>query len=244
MTTVSSTSSSTSTSTLDTIIANSKTASTGSTDSLGNAISSASGGQALGKDAFLQLLVTQLKNQDPLNPQDNSAFVAQLAQFSSLEGIQTLNTSVNNISSSFQSSQALQASSMVGRSVIAPATQAVVDTSKTFTGTAVVPSAVSDVTLKITDSSGAVVRTIDLGRQAAGNAAFTWDGKNDAGTLLSSGTYTFNASAPINGTATALTTNLPATVSSVTLGQNGGEMMLNLAGVGSVALSKVQTIGL
>ncbi|KIH82258.1 flagellar hook assembly protein FlgD [Pseudomonas batumici] len=244
MTTVSSTSSSTSTSTLDTIIANSKKTTTGSTDALGNAISSAAGGQTLGKDAFLQLLVTQLKNQDPLNPQDNSAFVAQLAQFSSLEGIQTLNTSVNNISSSFQSSQALQASSMVGRSVIAPATQAVVDTSKTFTGTAVVPSSVSDVTLKITDSSGTVVRTIDMGSQAAGNAAFTWDGKNDAGTLLSSGTYTFNASAPISGTTTALTTNLPATVSSVTLGQNGGEMMLNLAGVGSVALSKVQTIGL
>jgi len=62
--------------------------------------------------------------------------------------------------------------------------------------------------------------------------------------LLASGTYTFNATAPISGTATALTTNLPATVSSVTLGQNGGEMMLNLAGLGSIALSKVQTIGL
>ena len=69
----------------------------------------------LGKDAFLQLLVTQLKNQNPLDPQDNSAFVAQLAQFSSLEGITTLNTSVNNISGSFKSSQALQASSLVGR---------------------------------------------------------------------------------------------------------------------------------
>src|SRR5476651_979140 len=90
--------------TLDTIIANSQTASTGSTDALGNAITSASGGQTLGEDDFLQLLVTQLQNQDPTNPQDNSAFVAQLAQFSSLQGIQTLNTSVNNIASSFTSS--------------------------------------------------------------------------------------------------------------------------------------------
>ena len=83
-----------------------------------------------------------------------------------------------------------------------------------------------------------------MGSQSAGNAAFTWDGKNDATTMLPSGTYTFNATAPISGTSTALTTNLPATVSSVTLGQNGGEMMLNLAGLGSIALSKVQTIGL
>ena len=240
--TVSSTSSSGNT-TLDTIIANSQTSTTSSTDSLGSAISSAAGGQTLGKDDFLQLLVTQLQNQDPLNPQDNSAFVAQLAQFSSLESMQTLNTSVNNIATSFQSSQALQASSMVGRSVIVPATQAVVDTSTTFTGTAVVPSSVSDVTLKISDSTGTVVRTIDMGSQSAGNAAFTWDGKDDSGTLLSSGTYTFSASAPINGTTTALTTNLPATVSSVTLGQNGGAMMLNLAGLGSIALSSVQTIG-
>ncbi|CAD5200523.1 flagellar hook assembly protein FlgD [Pseudomonas sp. FEN] len=241
--TVSSTTSSGNT-TLDTIVANSKKATTGSTDALGNAISSAAGGQTLGKDAFLQLLVTQLKNQDPLNPQDNSAFVAQLAQFSSLEGIQTLNTSVNNIAGSFTSSQALQASSMVGRSVIVPTTQAVVDTSKTFSGTAVVPSSVSDATVKITDSSGKVVRTLTLGSEPAGNAAFTWDGKDDSGTLLASGTYTFNAAATISGTSTALTTNLPATVSSVTLGQNGGEMMLNLAGLGSIALSKVQTIGL
>ena len=230
--------------TLDTIIANSQTASTGSTDALGNAITSASGGQTLGEDDFLQLLVTQLQNQDPTNPQDNSAFVAQLAQFSSLQGIQTLNTSVNNIASSFTSSQALQASSMVGRSVIVPTSQAVVDTTKTFTGTATVPSSVSDVTLKISDSTGKVVRTIDMGAQSAGNASFAWDGKDDSGTLLSSGTYTFAATAPISGTATALTTNLQATVSSVTLGQNGGEMMLNLAGLGSIALSKVQTIGL
>ena len=77
--------------------------------SLNNAAKAATGNQALGKDAFMQLLVTQLKNQNPLSPQDNGAFVAQLAQFSSLEGINTLNDSVNAISSNFSSSQALQA---------------------------------------------------------------------------------------------------------------------------------------
>ncbi|KPA91028.1 MULTISPECIES: flagellar hook assembly protein FlgD [Pseudomonas] len=236
-------------STLNDILAasNAKLTNKTSTDSLGNAISSASGGQTLGKDAFLKLLVTQLKNQNPLDPQDNSAFVAQLAQFSSLEGITTLNSSVNNIASAFQSSQALQASSLVGRSVIVPTGKAVVDTSKSFTGTAVVTGATDKTTLKISDSTGKVVRTIDLGAQtAAGNVPFVWDGKDDSGTLLSSGTYSFSATANLKGSAdsTALVTNLPATVSSVSLSQNGGEMMLNLAGVGSIALSKVQTIGL
>ncbi|WP_277395290.1 flagellar hook capping FlgD N-terminal domain-containing protein, partial [Pseudomonas viridiflava] len=107
--------------------------SSSTTGGIASATNSATGGQALGKDAFLQLLVTQLKNQNPLDPQDNSAFVAQLAQFSSLEGITTLNDTVSGIAGNYNSSQALQASSLVGRSVIAPGDKAVVDTSKSMT---------------------------------------------------------------------------------------------------------------
>ena len=90
-----------------------------SSDGLASATNSATGKKALGKDAFLQLLVTQLKNQNPLEPQDNGDFVAQLAQFSSLEGITTLNDTVSGIAGNYNSSQALQASSLVGRSVVA-----------------------------------------------------------------------------------------------------------------------------
>src|SRR5690349_8345506 len=71
----------------------------------------------LGQDAFLELMITQMKNQDPLSPQSNSEFVAQLAQFSSVQGIEKLNANFNSFSSGFQSNQALQASSLVGRSV-------------------------------------------------------------------------------------------------------------------------------
>ena len=82
---------------------NSKVKTATDNSSLSTATKTATGNQSLGKDAFLQLLVTQLKNQNPLSPQDNGAFVAQLAQFSSLEGINTLNDSVNSISSNFSS---------------------------------------------------------------------------------------------------------------------------------------------
>jgi flagellar basal-body rod modification protein FlgD len=230
--------------TLNQILANSSKTATKTTDSLSSATSSATGSQSLGKDSFLQLLVTQLKNQNPLDPQDNSAFVAQLAQFSSLEGITTLNDSVTAISSSYKSSQALQASSLVGRSVVVQTGSAYVDTTKSMTGTAVIPSSVAGATVTITDKDGNAVKTIDLGSQAAGNATFVWDGTNTAGTKVDPGTYTFKASASIDNTATDLVTYLPATVNSVTLSQTGGEMMLNLASLGAVALSKVQTIGL
>ena len=189
--------------------------------------------------------MTQLKNQNPLSPQDNGAFVAQLAQFSSLEGINTLNDSVNSISSNFSSSQALQASSLVGRSIITQTDKAMVDTSKSMTGSVAVTSATGNVSVKVTDKDGNVVRTIEMGTQSAGDSSFIWDGKNDKGEVAPAGTYTFSASTKNDkGDSVALLTSLPATVTSVTLSKTGGEMLLNLAGgMGSVKLSQIQTIG-
>ncbi|MDG9882678.1 MULTISPECIES: flagellar hook assembly protein FlgD [Pseudomonas] len=228
---------------LNDVIKASGTKSTSQTG-VASATNSSTGGQTLGKDAFLQLLVTQMQHQNPLDPQDNSEFVAQLAQFSSLEGITSLNESVNAISGNYKSSQALQASSLVGRSVIAQTDKAVVDTTKSLNGSVVVPQSVSSVTVTITDKDGNAVRTLQLGEQKAGNASFVWDGKNDKGEVVSPDTYSFKATTTVDGKAMEMYTLLPATVSSVTISQTGGEMMLNLAGQGSVALSKVQTIGI
>jgi len=205
---------------------------------------STTGASTLGKDSFLQLLVTQMQNQDPLDPQDNSEFVSQLAQFSSLETMQNLSTTVDSINTTYQSSQALQASSLVGRSVIVEAGSTTVDTSASMTGSVVVPSSSSATTVKISDSTGSVVRTIDLGSQTAGTTSFTWDGTDDSGAALASGTYKFVATGSLDGTATSLSTYLPATVNSVTLGTTSADMTLNLAGGSSVALSDVQQIGI
>ncbi|MDR0280534.1 MAG: flagellar hook assembly protein FlgD [Paucimonas sp.] len=228
---------------LNDVLKSSGTKSTSQTG-VASATNSSTGGKTLGKDAFLQLLVTQMQHQNPLDPQDNSEFVAQLAQFSSLEGITTLNESVTAISGNYKSSQALQASSLVGRSVVAQTDKAVVDTSKSLNGSVVVPQSVTEVKVSITDKDGNVVRTLDLGAQSAGNASFVWDGKNGKGEVMEPGTYTFKATTTVDGKEAEMYTLLPATVSSVTISQTGGEMMLNLAGLGSVALSKVQTIGI
>ena len=214
-------------------------ATTSTTDS-----STGTAGSALGKDAFLQLLVTQLKNQDPLSPTDNTQFVSQMAQFSSLESMQNLNTTVDGLATSYQSAQALQASSLVGRSVIVATDSAVLDPTKGITGSVAVTAASSATTVNVYDSTGSIIDTIDLGSQATGNASFTWDGQNSSGVAQPAGTYSFKASTTLEGVATAATTYLPATVNSVTMATtSGGEMTLNLAGLGSVALSKVQTIG-
>lgn len=205
---------------------------------------STTGASTLGKDSFLQLLVTQMQNQNPLDPQDNSEFVAQLAQFSSLETMQNLSTSVDAIGGMYQSSQALQASSLVGRSVIVDGGSTNVDTTKGMTGTVVVPSTSSLTTVNVYDGSGSIVRTIDLGDQKAGNASFTWDGKDDSGQTLATGNYSFKASGSIDGANTGLTTYLPATVTSVTMGTAGSSMTLNLADGTNIALSKVQQIGI
>ncbi len=197
----------------------------------------------LGKDQFLQLLVAQMNNQNPLDPQTNSEFVAQLAQFSTVEGIDNLNTSVESMLSSTQSSQALQASSLVGRKVIVTTNTAVVDTSSTFKGSVAMTNSTDNLYVNVYDSTGNQVNRINLGAAPAGNIGFTWDGTDSSGNVLPAGTYTFEAQAQIDGETVAMSTSLPANVDSVTLGQNGGEMTLNLAGLGSIALSKVQVIG-
>jgi flagellar basal-body rod modification protein FlgD len=195
----------------------------------------------LGKNEFLKLLVTQLNNQNPLEPQSNGEFIAQLAQFSTVEGVEKLNSSMSSLLSGYQSSQALQASSLVGRKVIVPTDRALVDTSQSFKASLVLPTSSSNVYVNVYDKSGAAVSRINLGEQQAGNVSFIWDGKDASGNLLPPGTYKFEAQASYNGESKGLYTMLPANVDSVTLG--GSELTLNLAGLGSVPLSQVQVIG-
>lgn len=201
-------------------------------------------GDELGKNEFLELLVAQLNNQDPMSPQENGEFIAQLAQFSTVEGIEKMNSSIDSMVSSFQSSQALQASSLVGRTVVIPTDQAMIDPQAGFTGQLALPQASGAVTVNVYDDAGSVVSTINLGAQGAGINEFAWDGKDASGNVLPAGKYRFEAQASFNGETKQLATLLPANVDSVSLGVgHGGEMVLNLAGLGSIGLSEVFTIG-
>ena len=204
----------------------------------------------LGQTAFLELMITQLNNQDPLSPQDNTEFVAQLAQFSSVEGLERLNTNFDNFSSSFMSNQALQASSLVGRSVTVPAETARLTAGGIVSGSVDLAAATADMKINIYNSDGSLAATVPVGGMPAGEVSFRWDGQymEVNGELLDwsageeplpVGEYTFEVYATQDGKAEQLETALSANVNSVTLGTDG-VITLNLAGLGPVAIGDVK----
>jgi flagellar basal-body rod modification protein FlgD len=146
-------------------------------------------------DRFLTLLVTQMKNQDPLNPLDNAQVTTQLAQISTVAGIDKLNDTVATLGASFRANQYLQSAALVGHDVaVAGNTIDLVD-GKAQVGVAL-DAAADDVVVTISDaSSGKVVRTLDAGKASAGMQFFDWDGKDDTGASLTDGVYTFSVAA-------------------------------------------------
>ena len=193
----------------------------------------------LGKDAFLKLMITQLQNQDPLNPAKNEDFIAQLAQFSSVEGIQNINSSIGDLATSFKSSQALEASSLVGRQVQISSNEARLTDNGEVKGTITLNSDVSDIKLLIEDSTGNVIRLLDIGSHQRGDVNFSWDGSNNSGTRMANGSYTLKANGIVDGQDAQLSLAVGANVNSVTISQNN-EMLLNVDGVGAIPFSDVK----
>jgi flagellar basal-body rod modification protein FlgD len=197
----------------------------------------------LGGTDFLTLMLAQLKNQDPTSPVDSNTFLTQLAQLSQVQGITQLNTSFSTVSSALSSSQALQASSLLGHQALVTSTTATLAANGTVTGAVNVPQTTSQVLLSIKDSTGALVRQINLGAQSTGLASFSWDGKKGDGTQAAAGTYTLSAQyAGATSGGTAATTLVNGTVESVSMGAGSTGLTVNVSGLGSVPFSSVQQI--
>jgi flagellar basal-body rod modification protein FlgD len=169
---------------------------TSSTDTKNAAAKSApaKGGVEESQDRFLKLLVTQMKNQDPLNPMDNAQVTSQMAQLSTVSGIDKLNATLKALSGSMAASQSLQASSMIGHVVMAPGNKIELKGGKAAAALDLEQSADS-VSVQIKDATGSVVRTMNLGSQASGVVKMQWDGLNDANEALPDGNYQFAATA-------------------------------------------------
>jgi len=195
----------------------------------------------MGQDVFLELMVTQMNNQNPLDPQSNSEFVAQLAQFSSVEGLDKLNGSMTGLVDSFQSSQALQASSMVGRFVKVDSETSYLGEGGVIAGTVELPQSTDDLRMNIYDSAGGLVSQVELGASDAADVTFVWNGVDADGKQLPAGRYRFEATAILEGEPVRINTALSANVDSVSVAANG-VVTLNVAGVGSVPLSGVKEI--
>lgn len=195
----------------------------------------------LGQEDFMALMIAQLRNQDPMAPMENGEFLAQIAQFSQVSGLQELQKSFDELSTSLVSNQALQAASLVGRDVLAPTGLGVLAEGGSIRGDVELPSASGRVAVKIYDDAGQVVRTLELGSQASGSAMFQWDGLRDDGSYAPPGTYLVSATAEFNGRNEAVEANVVNRVNGVTLGNNGG-LLLDLAGVGPLDFTEVKQI--
>ncbi len=204
-------------------------------------ISAESSRKELGQEEFLELMTTQLQNQDPLKPMENGDFLAQIAQFSTVEGIGDLNENFSALSESLVSSQALQATNLVGRRVLAPTGVAALAQGGSIRGSLELPAASGEVVVNVHDQSGQVIRRLELGSQAAGSADFKWDGLKNDGTFAAPGNYFISAEANIDGQFESVETLLASEVRSVTLSNSGG-LLLDLDGIGSLDFSEVRQI--
>jgi flagellar basal-body rod modification protein FlgD len=196
----------------------------------------------LGQEDFLELMMAQLRNQDPFEPLHSGEFLGQIAQFGTVSGIQQMQESIKQLSESLHSNQALQAAALVGRRVLSAADTAVLNDGGEVAGAVELPVSSGAVAIGIYDMSGNLVRRIELGTQGSGLAHFSWDGMSDAGSRAVAGEYLVRAEANVDGEIVAQSTLISSQVNSVTLGGIGGTLVLNLADGNSLEFADVQQI--
>ena len=189
------------------------------------------------QDRFLKLLVSQMKNQDPLNPMDNAQVTSQMAQISTVGGIDKLNSTMAGLSSSLLASQSVQSASMIGRDVYA------LGSTLNLNGKAIggfdLKQDADRVFVSITNNAGALVRTLQLPAAKAGMSAFEWDGKMDTGAAAPNGAYVFQLTAARGNVTIPIEPLTAGRVNGVSL-VNG--MKLNLDGGAEIGMADVKRI--
>jgi flagellar basal-body rod modification protein FlgD len=191
------------------------------------------------QDRFLKLLVTQMKNQDPLNPLDNAQVTTQLAQINTVTGIEKLNKTVESLSTSMLASQSTQGAAMIGRQVYATGSYLNLADGKAV-GAVNLTQPADRVYVSIADSAGTIIRRMELGSAGTGMSGFQWDGKTDAGTTAAAGQYVFQVVAASGNKSIPAEPVTLGKVDGVSLTSSG--MKLNLQGGGSVGMSDVKQI--
>ncbi len=197
------------------------------------------GGIAATEDRFLKLLVAQMKNQDPLNPLDNAQVTSQMAQLSTVTGIEKLNSTLAAMMSSQQANQSLQAATLIGRGLLVPGAGMELQESKALFGVEL-GEAADDVQVTIRNADGQVVQNISLGAQPAGAQPLMWDGQTMDGGQAPDGAYTFEVTAVRGGVPVTAGALAFAVVGSVSTGAQGAT--LNLSNGRSVGLSDIRQI--
>lgn len=204
--------------------------------------SEAKANDELGQSEFLELMTAQLRFQDPLEPMENGDFLGQMAQFGTVSGINDLNSAFGSMSAAFQSNQALQASTMVGRDVLVPGNQASLGAQGDLRMALDLDQPASKVVLSITDASGQLVQRMDLGLQQAGLLNVNWNGLNSDGNRVNPGRYKVSAEVHQGDQVSAGKMLMTVQVESVTLGKAGQDLTLTVSDLGDINMSQIRKI--
>ena len=197
----------------------------------------------MGQNQFLTLFTTQLKNQNPLDPMKNEAFVAQLAQFSQLEATTAMKTSLDSMVSSMKSDRMLAGSSLIGRKVAVPDGPATLTNGQPVTASVDLPTGADGVKFEVFDDKGQLVRTQILGAQSVGSMPLSWDGLDNNGQPQADGVYRFKVTISSKGAQSSPTVNTLSTVRSVSnAGTADNTWLLEVDGGKTVSLADVQRI--
>lgn len=198
----------------------------------------------MGKQDFLTLFTAQLKSQNPLDPVKNEAFVAQLAQFSQLEALTNMQTSLENFVTSMSSERMLSSASLIGKKVSMADVPTALGETGGIDASIDLPSGASGVQLTVQDSQGRTVQDLIAGPQNPGTASLTWDGLDAMGNRAPAGNYRLLAKAVVNGKTTDVPVNTMTTVRAISTSASDGAVSLQVDGNQSVLLKNVQRIGM
>ncbi|MCG9697172.1 flagellar hook assembly protein FlgD [Shewanella sp. Isolate11] len=199
--------------------------------------------QQLTQEDFFSLLSQQLSMQDPFKPVDNDQMIAQMASFSTVDGIGKLNDEIVNLNAVMTSSQALQASGLVGQKVLIPSGSGHISAEDpTLRGVISTPEAIDSITVRVEDESGQLIKTFKVDGSAGGNIDVEWDGLDSEGNPVESGIYAIKASGRVSGESQDLTVSTYAHVTSVSLGTASSGAILNLRGIGGIMLGDVLAV--
>jgi flagellar basal-body rod modification protein FlgD len=196
---------------------------------------------SLGQKDFLELMMTQFRYQDPFKPVDGTQFLGQLAQFSTVNGIEGMQASLAKLADTFKSDQMLAGAQLVGRDVLVSSTTGTLRESGGINGAIDVPPGTQQVVVNVTDSSGQLVRRFTI-PAASGLQDFAWDGLRDDGARATRGEYSIQAAGITAGRTASLDVLLADRVGSVTLDARSQGLVLNTATQGTVPLAQVRRI--
>ncbi len=203
------------------------------------ATGSAKNGVEESQDRFLKLLVTQMQNQDPLNPLDNAEVTSQLAQISTVTGLDKLNDTLKLMVSDLDAMRSLEATSMIGHGVLIPGSTMSLEDGAAIAGIELLQP-VDELVVSIKDSSGIAIRNIELGEQTKGINTFVWDGVTDSGTAAANGNYSFTVSAKQGDNDISASALTLGTVNSVSPDDKGA--ILDMGELGFVGMSDIRKI--